>query len=745
MKKLYPLIFILIAFSLHAQYPGAPDFGKEISSFNAGILTPTPDRVLFGVEYADGHIWVNGFDPDVSASHKLYKFSADGLQLVDFYDQGAGYQPWKGIAWDGTNLYMANKDSLTEVSTATGFPTGLRIPTPINPVESVTYDPETDHFWVYGYSSSNFYEIDRNGNVYRVIANKNVENQSTLGIAWDAVNPGGPYLWTWNTINDYDSTYILARQIHVNTGNFTGTTFHANIKSPSYQFDYAGGATFSSSINPDTLTLLTLQIGHLQLNDNMDWVVEYNVDLRNAPLPGPYISVNPESIQNNLPPGDSVIVEVDLNNSGIADMEWSARIEGLIPGGGNPSNNPGDTLMSFSITSLIPTEPEILRSLEFANNKFWVGGRDYNFDYAQLFSISSDGQNLLSTSLQPSLYAFGWSAMVSDGQFLYGNDEYVIREYDMDSLQATGNFIPRLGFGGSSMAYDPDKDHFWIAGRSGAVKVIDREGEEVNFFATDYYINAMAWDAYTPGGPYLWIWTNELSPTGALGKAYRLDTESLEPTGVSFPAVNLSNDPGLGDEVVSATITRDLFSDQLVMVTLHESNDTLNPEDKVLVYDLDLTTPPEWIELPGATHGTVQPDSAGKLYVKLKAIMNDTIMTAEIKISSNDIQNPEVIIPVNFNMNNVFTSIGEPGLEFDASVYPNPARETINFRVKTSRSGSYNLLIYDLNGREVLQQTINIKAGYNEFLVDLSGLRPGMYHYLLEGEERQMGKIVIRN
>jgi len=56
-------------------------FGDTLFSFNAGLLTPTPDRALSGVAFAEGHVWVTGFNPPVY-DHRLYKISADGSDLV---------------------------------------------------------------------------------------------------------------------------------------------------------------------------------------------------------------------------------------------------------------------------------------------------------------------------------------------------------------------------------------------------------------------------------------------------------------------------------------------------------------------------------------------------------------------------------------------------------------------------------------------------------------------------------------
>jgi hypothetical protein len=53
---------------------------------------------------------------------------------------------------------------------------------------------------------------------------------------------------------------------------------------------------------------------------------------------------------------------------------------------------------------------------------------------------------------------------------------------------------------------------------------------------------------------------------------------------------------------------------------------------------------------PGLTTGSALPLESSELLVRLHAIMEDTLMTAQIVIHSNDVLNPSFIVPVNFRM-----------------------------------------------------------------------------------------------
>ena len=128
--KILVFFAILLAFNISGAAQTST-LGDTLGSFNAGILTPTPDRVLHGIEFADGYFWATGFDPDDQYNHKLYKFSADGQSLVEYWNYGLEFAGWKGLAYDGQYLYVADIDTIRQLDMATGQKTeGRRRGTP---------------------------------------------------------------------------------------------------------------------------------------------------------------------------------------------------------------------------------------------------------------------------------------------------------------------------------------------------------------------------------------------------------------------------------------------------------------------------------------------------------------------------------------------------------------------------------------------------------------------------------------
>jgi hypothetical protein len=64
---------------------------------------------------------------------------------------------------------------------------------------------------------------------------------------------------------------------------------------------------------------------------------------------------------------------------------------------------------------------------------------------------------------------------------------------------------------------------------------------------------------------------------------------------------------------------------------------------------------------------------------------------------------------------------------FDLNVYPNPAIGQATVEMLSSSSEKISIDIYDLEGRRLIQRTIDAVEGLNQVVLDLSNLKPGIY------------------
>lgn len=233
MKNLFVLLTIFFTFvwslAIFAQQapisetdpnPGLPPFitdipGDILATWDIEILTGETGNL--GVHRGFGFLWVTSRGLLNPLGHVLWKFDiSSGTPVkVDSFAQGTtSLWGWRDLCDDGTFLYASDSDSIVQIDPATGLPTGVSIPGPINPNRALAYDPATDHFWTASFTSD-LYEFDRNG----VIINQFPNPASMYGAAWDALSPGGPFLW----INGDPGSTLS--QVNPVTGALTGVAY----------------------------------------------------------------------------------------------------------------------------------------------------------------------------------------------------------------------------------------------------------------------------------------------------------------------------------------------------------------------------------------------------------------------------------------------------------------------------------------------------------------------------------------
>ncbi|MCP4438884.1 MAG: T9SS type A sorting domain-containing protein [Aureispira sp.] len=84
------------------------------------------------------------------------------------------------------------------------------------------------------------------------------------------------------------------------------------------------------------------------------------------------------------------------------------------------------------------------------------------------------------------------------------------------------------------------------------------------------------------------------------------------------------------------------------------------------------------------------------------------------------------------NHNVISVDMRERGdLENLVDVYPNPAQNTVTFSMSSLWKGNYNLLIYDMTGKQIYQTEGSIDVGFWKEELNISHLPQGMYMYQL--------------
>jgi hypothetical protein len=490
------------------------------------------------------------------------------------------------------------------------------------------------------------------------------------------------------------------------------------------------GMAFTPDLDSNIVTAVALQMGAIGITDGLDWIVVYNADLRGQPTPGPEISVTPGSIQVQLQFGDSLDIPVFIGNTGTTNLEWSSYIE-------NPDTSNlilgelGDTLFNFNLFDLPLSDTARFVGVAYAQDHFWFSANIFP-DQKFIVKVNNEG-NLVATYPQPSFFGDRWSAIATDGNYLFGTERRNITIWSIESTSLAG-VISTGTINADAMTYDPNKKYFYVSNSVGAIRVIDRNGDDVSFLVTPYEIEGLAWDNYSPEGPFLWALVRDDSLIGAKCKALRLDPETGVFTGVSLEGVNIGS---FVNSPEAAMIYPNYDLNKLVFAGLQVDDEYPSQGASLVGYDLDVVPPPAWVHLLHPTLGEVEPQGEDTLFVRFHAMMEDTTAEAVIRISSNDLNQPLIEIPVTIVMlENLVTNVDGNELTPENFVleqnYPNPFNPATTIKYMIKDQSLVSLKIYDVLGNEVATLVNEIKPkGAYTLNFDASSLPSGVYFYRL--------------
>jgi hypothetical protein len=320
-------------------------------------------------------------------------------------------------------------------------------------------------------------------------------------------------------------------------------------------------------------------------------------------LPAGFLDITPNSIAVTLTLGMSRTIPLTLTNSGGADaaFEIVEKDRGFQPMalGGTAANEPradaevapfsrqpvaplavGDPLFSIDVET--STGDWQCLGVEWADGYWWVTGGNNGSDPNKLYKLDEDG-NLVASYDQPaSCSGWGGRDLAYDGTYLYiGCDDGQVHQFDPVAGAWVGAFPAPIA-PPRALAYDPNTDHFWTASWDSNIYEFDRTGTVIHQWPDAYAGKyGMAWDPYSPTGPYLWVWTQD---PGVVAAQYYFDGSNLTPTGLVWQGVNPDIDFAGGATTVP---DHPNYPGQLLFAGMHQST-----PDTVWVYDLDVATPP---------------------------------------------------------------------------------------------------------------------------------------------------------
>ena len=269
---------------------GTPEEGElwdQLQEINTGNITQ--DVRLQATIFFQDHFWVAGGSQN-DEPNQLYKITRDG-ELVATYDQDSySNYGWRNLTTDGEYLYGVDSTYIAQIDPEDGQVTGVRIPTPINPTYSVTWDAENNLFWV-AYTTSDIYGIDREGNEIYVIDNDRRFRIAGLVYFEDDVDDYKLYILD----NNPDDRSVRLWKCDYESGDAEIIDILS-----AEEGERAGGCSLSNELFPFTWALL------VQMQAEEDWLRIYE-----ASSDFYWLDINPSTA--NLEAEESVDIHVDFS------------------------------------------------------------------------------------------------------------------------------------------------------------------------------------------------------------------------------------------------------------------------------------------------------------------------------------------------------------------------------------------------------------------------------------------------
>ena len=447
----------------------------------------------------------------------------------------------------------------------------------------------------------------------------------------------------------------------------------------------------------------------------------------------------PDSLPVTVPLGDSVSENLYINNNSPIWLNWTAEIE-YLPTSNKNSQDLGDTLFTRDVTALTPHQATLIRGVAFDGTHIWIAGADLTTG-AYIYKFTPDWQ-LINFNPQPITFPLGFRDLVYYGGFLYGVTSNSLVEMDTLSGLATGSIVSAPLSDMQAVTVDPQTGYFWAYGLSQNIYVFDSGGVMLNQFPyTGPPIGGMAWDAWSPGGPYVWLWVADGPAGGPNCTAVQWSVNSGQLTGVSFTGHEMNGDPNADDQPAGADIG--VINTRVTFLGLQSSNYLPGDgHDFVVGYSLGLA-PHNWLSISPIS-GTIAPWNYNTVNVKIRGTMGtvgDSVHNAKIKVHSNNPLYPYGEVPVRVEVTPV-VGLTEKNLSQHTSFllmsnYPNPFNSVTHLRFEVTGLEFVELTIYDVLGRKV-KTLVNERKAAGTYTVQWDGtddagqpVASGVYLYRL--------------
>lgn len=573
----------------------------------------------------------------------------------------------------------------------------------------------------------------------------------------------------------FDSTYVSAFSLDtLNVAN-TGTDTLRVTDITSTNAAFLPDMT-SFAVNPGSSVDVTVTFSPTNFGAETGWIIIESND-PNTPLDstwaqgfaifGPQIMVNPSAISDTIPILDSLDVTIQIINiapQGAANLDWSAQLSFTNRTMHTIKLQPSNTLHITDGTDFSPNLLQNSLELTYVFAPFdiqfaWplsTGNAGVEFDETY-FYVARWASNLIrqydmAGTLIEEFSIPGVSGLrdlAFDGTFMYGGAAAnTIYQMDFTTKTLVGAISSPQPV--RNIAYDPQFDAFWVGNWDTPIVLVDRSGTQLASISNTLIAKyGSAYDDWTPGGPYLWVFNQDAPAGGSPQYIHQFDLNTLTATG--FVHDVFPDFPSGPTAVAGGLFT----SEGIVPGTASIGGILQGVPDYLFVYELAKPTPP-WIKFIGSTSGSVEPGDVQNLNIRFYGLNLDTTYFANIEITSNDPAKPVVTIPVQLKafiiVNDINTTEQIPLTYAISHNYPNPFNPTTTIKYQLPQMSDVKLVIYNVLGQK-MRTLINkqVEAGHHSVVWDGrndSGrqVATGVYVYRFQAADyaRTMKMLMLR-
>jgi peptidase C25-like protein/carboxypeptidase family protein/type IX secretion system substrate protein len=465
-------------------------------------------------------------------------------------------------------------------------------------------------------------------------------------------------------------------------------------------------------------------------------VLEDQTTVQDFTVTSPGFETDVESIDEILPPDNSIVSTVVISNPGDGPLTWGVEID---------NNGPGpvtDDAWDLDDTFPLTGNDNRHRGITLHKGFYWISGSN-NFNNPNgLYRLNMDGTHAQSYP-QPvdNPSAGGFYGLTTDGDYIYGVDDATLFEMHYDEVTHEISVISETPLPvelslSRSLAYDKHNDVFWIGESFTPLYAIAREGNIVVEYNTGMSILGLSYFGEDLDGYNLYF-ALQADPYVDI-TIMKMDVTTGDTMFVTNIAANVYQFKDL-----HITYLWDPFFWSVIVL---KDGSALN--DRVEVYELAQNT--AWMNLssPG---GEVPAGGNFSLNVNIASLDLPEGVYSSWLLFTNNTYIPEVYMPVTLTIDAdaAIVSVDEEGvvqpLEWKFNgVYPNPFNPTASVSFSMKEAADAKAMLYNVLGQRVAVLVDGeLKAGSHQLTIDGNNLASGVYFLRFQAGPMQATRKVV--